>query len=81
MASTVNIHEAKTHLSKLLARVANGEEIVIARAGRPVARIVPYQEEAPPRAPGGWEGRVWMADDFDDELPEEIAAAFRGERP
>jgi prevent-host-death family protein len=81
MAPTVNIHEAKTHLSKLLARVANGEEIVIARAGRPVARLVPYLEDAPPRKPGGWEGRVWMADDFDDELPEEIAAAFRGERP
>jgi prevent-host-death family protein len=80
MAATVNIHEAKTHLSRLLERVSKGEEIVIARAGRPVARLVPYLEEAPPRKPGGWEGRVWMADDF-DELPEEIAAAFRGERP
>jgi prevent-host-death family protein len=80
MAATVNIHEAKTHLSRLLERVSRGEEIVIARAGRPVARLVPYLEEAPPRKPGGWEGRVWMADDF-DELPEEIAAAFRGERP
>jgi prevent-host-death family protein len=80
MAATVNIHEAKTHLSRLLERVSKWEEIVIARAGRPVARLVPYLEEAPPRKPGGWEGRVWMADDF-DELPEEIAAAFRGERP
>jgi prevent-host-death family protein len=81
MAPTVNIHEAKTHLSKLLARVENGEEIVIARAGRPVARLVRYTPVAKPRKPGGWKGKVWIADDFDADLPEEIAAAFRGERP
>jgi prevent-host-death family protein len=81
MAATVNIHEAKTHLSRLLERVSKGEEIVIARAGRPVARLVPYARVAKPRKPGGWKGKVWIADDFDAELPEEIAAAFRGERP
>ena len=75
----VNVHEAKTHLSRLLERVAAGEEIVIGKAGKPVARLVPYKEAREPRTLGGWEGRVWMAEDF-DELPEEIAAAFRGER-
>ena len=75
----VNIHEAKTHLSRLLEQVAAGEEIVIAKAGKPIAKLVPYHEIRAPRTLGGWEGRVWMADDF-DELPEEIAAAFRGER-
>lgn len=74
----MNIHEAKTHLSRLLERVSAGEEIVIAKAGRPVARLVPYAEEDEPRAPGGWEGRVWIADDF-DELPPDLLAAFEGE--
>ncbi|HXH21480.1 MAG TPA: type II toxin-antitoxin system Phd/YefM family antitoxin [Dehalococcoidia bacterium] len=79
MTTKVNVHEAKTHLSKLLERVEQGEEIVIARAGKPVAKLVPHAEQKQPRKPGGWEGRVWIAPDF-DELPEEIAAAFRGER-
>jgi prevent-host-death family protein len=77
--TNVNVHEAKTQLSKLLERVERGEEVVIARAGKPVAKLVPYEAEKKPRKPGGWEGRVWIAPDF-DELPEEIAAAFRGER-
>jgi prevent-host-death family protein len=76
----VNIHEAKTHLSRLLERVARGEEVVIARAGKPVARLVPYREVHAPRTPGSAKGQVWIAEDF-DELPAEIAAAFRGERP
>lgn len=74
----VNIHEAKTHLSKLIERVGAGEEVVIARAGQPVARLVPYAEDVSPRQPGGWSGRVWIAEDF-DELPAEVARAFRGE--
>lgn len=81
MTETVNVYEAKTHLSRLLDRVLAGEEIVIGRAGTPVARLVPYVEKPPRRrALGAWRGRVWIADDF-DELPEELAAAFRGERP
>ena len=78
-----NIHEAKTHFSKLLQRVLDGEEVVIAKAGKPVAKVVPYEEAKPlkPRVPGAWKGKVWISDDFDDELPEELAAAFRGERP
>jgi prevent-host-death family protein len=79
MAQQVNVHEAKTHLSRLLDRVEHGEEIVIGRAGKPVARLVPYRSQRGPRTPGGWEGRVSIADDF-DTLPEEVAAAFRGER-
>lgn len=74
--AVVNIHEAKTHLSRLLQRALRGEEVVIANAGRPVARIVPYDEELAPRAPGGWEGRVVLGDDF-DEVPPELAEAFR----
>ncbi|RJP21106.1 MAG: type II toxin-antitoxin system Phd/YefM family antitoxin [Candidatus Omnitrophota bacterium] len=76
----VNMHEAKTHLSKLVERVASGEEIIIGRAGKPVAKLVPYQQNMKPRQPGGsWEGKVWMADDF-DELPPELLAAFYGEK-
>ena len=77
---TVNIYEAKTHLSRLLEQVANGEEIVIARAGRPLAKLVAYREDASPREPGYWRGRVHIAEDF-DTLPDAIAAAFRGEVP
>ena len=75
-----NIHEAKTHFSRLVERVMRGEEVVIGKAGRPVARLGPYVEDRGPRVPDGWEGRVRVADDF-DELPEEVEAAFRGERP
>jgi prevent-host-death family protein len=73
----VNIHDAKTNLSRLVAAAEAGEDVVIARAGRPVARLVPYTEIAP-RVPGNL--RITIADDF-DELPEDLAAAFRGERP
>jgi len=76
----INVHEAKTNLSKLLERVASGEEIIIAKAGKPVAKLVPYKKLTEPRVPGGWEGQVWIAEDF-DELPEDIAAAFRCEAP
>lgn len=75
----INIHEAKTHLSRLLARVEDGEQIVIGRAGKPVAVLVPYREARGARQPGAWRGRVRIAPDF-DELPEELASAFRGEQ-
>jgi prevent-host-death family protein len=72
----VNIHEAKTHFSKLVERVEAGEEIVIARNGDPVAKLVPYVERAP-RKLGGWEGKIWISPDFDsDETNEEIWREF-----
>ena len=78
--NTFNVHEAKTHLSRLLERVAAGEEIVIARAGKPVARLAPLKPQRQPRRPGALAGKIWIADDFDEPLPETIAASFRGER-
>lgn len=80
MPESVNVYEAKTHLSQLIDRAAAGEEIVIARAGRPVARLVALADRPRPREPGAWRGRVRVAADF-DELPSEQDAAFRGERP
>ena len=77
----VNIHTAKTHLSRLVNEVAAGEEIVIAKAGKPVARLLPFEPRREPRKPGLMKGKIWIAEDFDDPLPEEIMAAFRGERP
>jgi prevent-host-death family protein len=77
----VNIHSAKTHLSRLVAEVAAGEEIVIAKAGKPVARLVPFEPRREPRQPGLLKGQIWISEDFEDPLPEEIMAAFRGERP
>ena len=75
-----NIHQAKTQLSRLIERVLQGEEIVIGRAGKPVAKLVPYERSVQPRQGGQWRGQVAIEDNF-DELPEEIAAAFRGEQP
>lgn len=81
MTASVNVYEAKTHLSQLLDRAAAGEEIVIARAGRPVARLVALSGmSSQRRAPGAWRGKVSIADDF-DELPDEMDAAFGGQRP
>jgi prevent-host-death family protein len=72
----VNVHEAKTNLSRLLARDEAGEETVIARNGRPVAKLVPHVEQRKPREPGWAKGRLWMAPDFDDS-DEQIARDFR----
>lgn len=65
----MNIHEAKTHLSKLLERVSRGEEITIAKAGKPIAKLVPIVHADGPRVPGQDAGRVWIGPDFDDPLP------------
>lgn len=74
--SQVNVHDAKTHLSRLLERVAGGEEIVLAKAGRPVARLVPYVPEVMERQAGSARGDVWVAPDFDAPLPDEIREGF-----
>ncbi|HEV2199949.1 MAG TPA: type II toxin-antitoxin system prevent-host-death family antitoxin [Bryobacteraceae bacterium] len=71
-----NIHEAKTHLSRLVERVAEGEEIIIAKAGKPVAKLVPYKETLKPnRKPGSMKGKIWISRDFDKE-DKEIEALF-----
>lgn len=74
----VNIHEAKTHLSRLLQRVAAGEEVTIARAGTPVARLVPVETKNKVRPLGMDRGRIWIADDFDAPLPDDLLRAFYG---
>ena len=76
---TVNIHEAKTHLSRLVERAASGEEIVIARNGRPVARLVGLREDDSPRVSGSMRGQIVIADDFDAPLPPDLLAHFTGE--
>ena len=76
MAGTVNVHEAKAHFSKLLARVAAGEEVVIAKAGKPVARLVPMQEAPPDRVPGTAKGKLWLAPDFEAPLPDQVVNQF-----
>lgn len=76
----INIHEAKTHFSKLIQRVLCGEEIVIARSGQPVARLCPVDlKKRRPREPGSAKGLVKIHDDFDAPLPDTISSAFRGE--
>jgi prevent-host-death family protein len=74
----VNIHEAKTHFSRLIDRVLLGEDIIIARAGRPVARLVPAAARPSRRVPGSAAGRVQVADDFDAPLPEHVLQEFAG---
>lgn len=74
--TTVTVHQAKTHLSRLLRRVATGEEVLITRGGTPVARLMPAVSRAEHRRLGLDRGKVVIADDFDAPLPEEIVASF-----
>lgn len=76
---TVNIHEAKTHFSKLIETVGRGEEIVIAKAGKPVARLVPVEPAKTERKPGALKGKMHVADDFDAPLSDAVQAAFEGD--
>jgi prevent-host-death family protein len=78
-AMEVNIHEAKTNFSKLLQRVALGEEVIIAKAGVPVAKLVPVRISQGKRPLGFYRGQIWIADDFDAPLPDDLLAAFYGE--
>lgn len=78
MNVVINVHEAKTHLSKLLNRVQAGEEIIIARAGDPVAKLVPLEPKIEDRVPGTAKGQMWMAPDFDAPLPDDLLDAFEG---
>lgn len=80
----VNIHQAKTDLSRLVERAEHGEEIVIARAGKPVAKLVPFNgvdvrdDHLRPREPGSMAGLIVIHDDFDDPLPDDLLDAFEG---
>lgn len=74
----VNIHEAKTHLSRLLQRVAAGEEVTIAKAGVPVARLVAVEPTGNTRPLGFARGEIWIADDFDAPLPDDLLKEFYG---
>jgi prevent-host-death family protein len=76
-----NLYEARSALSRLVDRAAEGEEIIIAKAGKPLAKLVPVTAPSRPRRiPGGWEGRARIAADFDDPLPEDLLAAFEGRK-
>ena len=78
MTKPVNIHAAKTHFSRLVERAAKGEEIIIAKAGKPVARLMPLAVPVRRRRPGLLKGKIKMAEDFDAPLPEEILRLFEG---
>ncbi len=73
-----NIHKAKTNLSKLIEEAYNGEDVIICKAGKPIAKIIPYQKQPSERIPGLWKGKVTMAKDF-EILPQSILKAFKGE--
>lgn len=77
-----NIADAKATLSKLVEKVLQGEEVIIGKAGKPVAKLVPFDASRLPRDldQGAWEGKVRMADDF-DELPDDLLEAFQGRGP
>ncbi|CAB1072854.1 hypothetical protein D1AOALGA4SA_1686 [Olavius algarvensis Delta 1 endosymbiont] len=75
-----NVSEAKAQLSALLERVMAGEEVIIGKAGKPIAKLVKYQRNEAQRRPGALKGQIKIADDFDD-LPEDIAAAFGMVKP
>ena len=74
---TINLYEAKAHLSKLIERVLAGDEIVISRHGKPAVRLVPV-EQGPRPAPGAWQGKVWMSADF-EQSDAQVAALFLGD--
>ena len=76
MSTRVNVHEAKTNFSKLLARVEKGEQITICKSGKPVARLNPIEEKPTERIPGSAQGKVMIAEDFDAALPEYVLESF-----
>lgn len=78
MARIVNISEAKAQLSRLVEEARQGRRVVIGKAGHPVAVLTAYEEDPEPRPLGGWAGEVWIADDFDDPLPDELQRFFDG---
>ena len=75
---TINIHDAKTHFSKLIEAVTQGERVIIAKAGKPVVELVAIEPAPPVRKPGSLKGKIKIADDFDAPLADEILNAFEG---
>lgn len=75
----VNIHEAKTTLSKLIGKTLAGEDVIIAKAGKPVAKLVAYKEKEKPRKPGLLKGKIWVSPDFDEEDEEINKLFYEGE--
>jgi prevent-host-death family protein len=75
-----NLYQAKSSLSQLVERAAAGEEIIIAKAGRPKAKLVPVSHATRRRKPGGWKGKMSIARNFDAPLPDEVQAAFEGRK-
>ena len=72
----VNIHEAKTNFSKLVIQASKGEEIIIARAGKPIAKLVALEKPKKARKPGSAKGQIIMSDDFDTALPDDVLSSF-----
>ena len=72
----INVHEAKTHLSRIINRAISGEEIIIAKAGRPLVKLVPVTPPKAPREIGMDDGQGWISDDFDEPLPDELLKHF-----
>jgi prevent-host-death family protein len=77
-AQTINIHEAKTHLSRIVDEVAAGAEVIIAKAGKPMARLVPLASAPRPKKLGLLKGRIRVPDDFNEPLPEAVLGEFEG---
>lgn len=75
----VSVQEAKAHFSKLLAKVQRGQEVTISKSGKPVARLVPVAPARQPRRLGTAKGQIWIADDFDAPLPDDLLKQFYGE--
>jgi prevent-host-death family protein len=78
MADLVNMHQAKTSLSKLVERALAGEEVIIARNGKPLVQLVPVPKQRDPRIPGRGKGKIWIAPDCFDEMSEEELALWEG---
>jgi prevent-host-death family protein len=76
MTNIVKLYDAKTHLSNMVDRASRGEEFIIAKGNEPMARLIPFAKRGMRRAPGGWEGRIEIADDFDAPLPKDILSGF-----
>jgi prevent-host-death family protein len=76
MSIPVNIYEAKSKFSKLISQAIAGEEIIIAKSGKPVAKLIPFEKPPQDRKPGSAQGKIFMTDDFDAPLPDDILKEF-----